>query len=301
MDTPGFDYIAAQLPLYRDRLLALPAPLKSQTTDIRLKSGQPVTLFGREGAVYLKESAGASRELDANLAVAAPADLQEIFLHICGHSVFSHENEIRRGYVQLAGGGRVGLCGTAVMEKGRVKGMRDISSLVFRVPRDVPRCGDRLFQAGLDPARGLLIAGEPGSGKTTLLRDIARSLSLGRLSPSRRVVVLDSRGELSSGFELGPCADVLKGFPKGYGLDMAIRSLSPEVLVCDELAPEDLGAVRQAVYAGAGLVATVHAGRENAAGRPLCRKLLETGAFAYLATLSGRACPCAVYSLEAVG
>lgn len=301
MDTPGFDQIAMQLPAYRDRLLALPASLKCQTTDIRLRIGQPVTLFGREGPVYLKEAAGASRELDANLTIVTPAVLQEIFLHICGHSVFSHENEIRRGYVQMAGGGRVGLCGTAVMEKGRIKGMRDITSLVFRVPRDMPGCGDRLFQAGVDPARGLLIAGEPGSGKTTLLRDIARSLSMGRFSPSRRVVVVDSRGELSSGFDLGPCADVLRGFPKGYGFDLAIRSLSPEVLICDELAPEDLGPVRQAVYAGAGLVATVHAGRENAAGRPLCKKLLETGAFSYLAALSGRTCPCLVHSLEAVG
>lgn len=301
MENSGFQRIALQLPLYRDRLLELPALIQEQVRDIRLKSGQPVTLFCREGPLFLREPGGISRGLGSGLAMVGPADLQETFLHICAHSVFSHENEIRQGYVQMPGGVRAGLCGTAVLEKGRVRGMRDITSLVFRVPRDVPGCADRLFQAGTDPARGLLLAGEPGSGKTTLLREIARVLSTGRFTPCRRVAVLDSRGELGSGFDLGPCADVLLGFPKERAFDMALRTLSPEVIVCDELSPQDLGAVRQSACAGVGLVASVHGGRENAAGRPLCRKLLQTGAFAYFATLRGRDSPCRLRAVEAVG
>lgn len=301
MENSGFNRIAVQLPLYRDRLLELPTPIKDQIGDIRLKTGQPVTLFGREGPVFLRDSGGITRSLIPGLTVVDQTDLQESFLHICGHSVFSHENEIRQGYVQMAGGVRAGICGTAVLEKGRVKGMRDITSLVFRVPREVPGCADRLFHAGVDPARGLLLAGEPGSGKTTLLRDIARALSLGQFTPCRRVAVLDSRGELGSNFDLGPCADILQGFPKEQAFDMALRTLSPEVIICDELSPQDLGSVRQSAYAGVGLVATVHGGRENAANRPLCRKLLRTGAFAYFATLRGRDSPCRLRTLEAVG
>lgn len=301
MECTGFDQVALQLPLFRDRLLELPAPVKEQICDIRLKACQPVALFGREGPLFLRESGGVSRAPGPGLAVVAPGDLQEIFLRVCGHSVFSHEDEIRQGYVQLPGGVRAGLCGTAVLDKGRVRGMRDITSLVLRVPRDVPGCGDRLFRAGVDPARGLLLAGEPGSGKTTLLRDIARSLSMGRFAPCRRVAVLDSRGELGGGFDLGPCADVLRGFPKERAFDMALRTLAPEVIVCDELSPADLGSVRQSACAGVGLVASVHGGRENAAGRPLCKKLLGTGAFAWFATLRGRERPSRLAAVEAVG
>jgi len=251
--------------------------------------------------MFLRDSGSIARSLGPGLVIVNQSALQEVFLHICGHSVFSHENEIRQGYVQMPGGVRAGLCGTAVLEKGRVRGMRDISSLVFRVPRDVPGCADRLFRSGIDPARGLLLAGEPGSGKTTLLREIARVLSVGQFTPCRRVAVLDSRGELGSGFDLGPCADVLQGFPKERAFGMALRTLSPEVIVCDELSPQDLGSVRQSAYAGVGLVATVHGGRDHAASRPLCRKLLQTGGFAYFATLRGRDSPCRLQRVEALG
>ena len=88
------------------------------------------------------------------------------------------------------------------------------------------------FLEGVPLERGVLVVGPPSSGKTTFLRDVARSLSLGRFGPSRRVAVVDERGELG-GYDLGPNADVLRGYPKAAGLDAAIRTLSPEVAVLD--------------------------------------------------------------------
>lgn len=187
-----------------------------------------------------------------------------------------------------------------VMENGRVKTIRDITSIVFRIPRDSPGCGDRLFLSGVDFGRGALIAGEPGSGKTTLLRDIARSLSLGRFGPARRVSVLDSRGELSA-FDLGPLADVLKSCPKAAGFEMALRSLSPQIILCDELAPGDIPAIRDAARAGVGLVATVHSGAGDGQGRLVCRRLLSTGAFGAFITLKGRESPCETAAVSFIG
>ncbi len=304
----GFDRVAARLPLHGERLLALNQSLKAQASDIRFKSGQPVAVCGREGVFFLKESGGTARGLVPGLVRISPEEMRQLFIGICGHSVFSHEEEIRQGYVDMGGGCRAGVCGTTVVENGQVRGMRDVTSLVFRIPRDAPGCGDRLFLEGVDPLEGVLIVGEPASGKTTLLRDLARSMSLGRFGPSRRVAVLDNRGELSfgetgmdsAGFDLGPCADVLLGCPKTQAFHMAIRTLSPEIIVCDELAPEDLDAVHGAVFAGVGLVATVHGNRERAHSRPLCRQLLETGAFGTLVTLSGRGDPGKLYSIERV-
>lgn len=282
----AFDQVAGRLAGYREALLSLPEHTKSQAYDIRFKSGQPVSVWGREGMFIL-----------SGMGEMSAGELEELFLRICGYSVFSHEEELRQGFVSVGGACRAGVCGTAVLEDGRVKGVRDITSLVFRIPREVPGCGDRLFREGVRPEEGLLIAGEPASGKTTLLRDIARSLSMGRFGPCRRVAVLDARGELG-GFDLGPCADLLVGFPKKQALHMALRTLSPEVLVCDELAPEDLEAVESAVYAGVGIVATVHAGAGQAAERPLCRELLATGAFGTVVGLRGRQRPCEIISIK---
>lgn len=291
----AFDAVARKLGPYQDRLLALPEPMKRQTFDIRFKLGQPVALCGREGIFFLGPG-GAVRDYSPGLPAVTSAQMEELFLHICGYSVFSHEEELRRGYVSL-GSCRAGVCGAAVGEGGRVRGVRDISSLVFRVPRDFPGCGDRLFQTGVDFSAGMLLTGEPSSGKTTLLRDLARSLSLGRFGPPRRVAVLDCRGELS-GFDLGPCADVLRGFPKAQAFDMALRTLSPEIIVCDELAQEDLEAVGQAMFAGVGLAASVHASAAAPEERPLCRALLGTGAFQTLAVLQGRESPCRLASVR---
>lgn len=294
----AFDRVAARLDPFRERMLDLDPGIKAQAQDIRCQGGQPVTVCGREGVYYLQENRGATRNFGPGLLTVTPAQLQGLFLRICGHSVFSHEHEIAEGYVQMEGC-RAGVCGTAVVDGGKIKSLREITSLVFRIPRDMPGCGDRLFRLGIDPARGLLIAGEPSSGKTTLLRDVARSLSIGRFGPSRRVAVLDCRGELG-GYDLGPCADVLRGYPKAQGLEMAIRTLSPEVILCDELAPGDLGAVEAAFHAGVALVATVHGNRASVYRRPLCRALLSSGAFESLAVLKGRGNPCELDLVEPV-
>lgn len=297
MDTSGFDTVARHIPLYRERLLALPGWVKDQAFDIHIASGQPLSLSGKEGALFLGKK-GVTRAFQEGI-VTTPQQLRELFLAACGHSVFRHEEELRQGYVRLGENLRVGVCGTAVAEGGQVRSLRDITALVYRIPRQVPGCGDRLFLEGVPLERGVLVVGPPSSGKTTFLRDVARSLSWGRFSPSRRVAVLDQRGELGA-FDLGPAADVLRGFPKPAGLDTALRTLSPELVFCDELGDGDLEAVRRAAFSGAALVASVHATREDLERRPLCRELLCTGAFGTVACLSGRARPGELESLETV-
>ncbi len=289
MEPSGFDYVAGQISLYRDLLLALPERVKEQAYDIRVAREQPVSISGKEGVLFLTKRRGASR-LPQDGIVTTAQQLQELFLQACGYSVFRHEEEIRQGYVRLGENCRVGLCGSAVVVGGAVRSVREVSSLVYRVPRQVIGCGDRLFLEGVPIEQGLLVAGPPSSGKTTLLRDVARSLSLGRFGASYRVALVDERGELG-GFDLGPNADLLRGYPKEAGLDLAIRTLAPQVIVLDELAPRDLEAVRRASAAGAALVASVHGEAGRLWERPFCRSLLETGAFRTAVCLSGRESP----------
>ena len=135
----------------------------------------------------------------------------------------------------------------------------------------------------------MLLAGAPSSGKTTLLRDLARVLG----TAGRRTVVLDERFELlADGFDLGTCTDVLQGYPKREGLSHALRCLSPEYILCDELGENDFEAVKAAAFSGVSLIATVHAGSaQELSSRALCRRLLALGAFQTGALLSGRQNP----------
>lgn len=297
MDTMAFDKIAQELPDYRDRLLAVDSAIKAQAFDIRFRQGQPAAICGAEGTFFLTDT-GATRALTPDLPSTSPAEMEALFLQVCGHSVFSHEEEIRRGCVDFGNACRAGLCGTAVLEDGRIKTVRDITTIVFRIPRERLGCGDRLFLETGGLPGGVLIAGEPSSGKTTLLRDIARSLSTGKFGPGRRVAVLDQRGEIAGPWDLGPCTDVLKGYPKAQGFDIALRMLSPEAVVCDELSPEDLPALQDAAFSGVQIIASVHAAPGGLLSRPLCRQLLRTGAFSLAATLAGRTRPGEIAAIQ---
>jgi len=301
MNTTCYDRLARQIPRYGDVLLKVPDAVKEQAFDIHFKSRQPISICGSEGVFFLKENGKVTRALTDGLPCVSGEEMQAVFVQACAHSVFSHEHEIQKGFIAMGGACRAGVCGTAVLENGRVKSVRNISGLVFRVPREVKGCGDRLFLEGVDLSRGVLVAGEPSSGKTTFLRDVALSLSTGKFQPIRRVAVLDERGEIGGEFDLGPCADVLRGYPKQEAFDTAIRMLSPEFIVCDELSSADLEIVRQSVFAGVSLIASVHAGRRELLRRPLCRELLKTGAFGTVVSLSGRSQPGEIEAIEKAG
>ncbi|MBS1382438.1 MAG: hypothetical protein HPZ89_09390, partial [Oscillospiraceae bacterium] len=90
--------------------------------------------------------------------------------------------------------------------------------------------------------------------------------------------VVDERGELS-GFCDGCC--VLRGYEKGAGMLLAIRSLAPQVILCDELGTlQDVEAVSQALHSGVAVVTTIHAGsREELLRREAGRRLLASGGF----------------------
>lgn len=300
MNTACFDRIAGQIPKFGQLLLSLPPEIKSQIFDIHFKAEQPISVCGRFGVMFITKAGALSRSLSSSLICISKEELQSIFVQACAHSVFSHEHEISRGYISMNSSCRAGVCGTAVIDGERVKSVRDVSSLVFRIPREAAGCADMLFTHG-EISSGVLVAGAPSGGKTTFLRDIISSLSVGKFGAIHRTAVLDERGELGAGFNLGPCADVLQGYPKAESFDIAIRMLSPEFIVCDELSPGDLPIVEQSVFSGVSLVASVHAARNDFLRRPLCKNLLRTGAFGTIVFLKGRSCPGEIEAIEKVG
>ena len=212
------------------------------------------------------------------------SELSSQLLRLCQGSLYAYREAIAEGYLPLFDGIRLGVAGRAVCEDGRVTGVTDIRSLSFRIPHPVPSAAaeaEAVFRA-LD-GRGLLVYSRPGVGKTTLLRDLGRRLANGR--NAKRVVIIDSRGELSGG-DYGRFAlvDILLGYPKAVGIEQAVRTLSPEVLLLDEIGSrEEAEAILAVSGCGVPMVATAHAAtREELCARPAVRMLLEAGIFGAL-------------------
>ena len=284
----------------RKYLKLLPADIKKQAQEIRLRVNQPVSICCTNGIYFLKQTGRIACYPDQMGMMVQKSDLEESFRNICSYSIYSHQNEIRNGYITLAGGHRVGISGTAVCQSGQVSGVRDISSVNLRIAREIPGAADEIINHLKDEiSQGLLIVGAPASGKTTILRDIIRQLSNGARGEVKKVVAIDERGELAGTWRgeaqnnMGACCDILDGYPKAEGILQAIRSLSPEFIVCDELGGlEDTTAVEQGLNAGVAMVSSIHAGSiEQLMRREQAVRLLKTGAFGYVALLGSHSAP----------
>ncbi len=205
-------------------------------------------------------------------------EMGECVVKLCHGSRYSHENTIRSGYIVYDGGVRIGVCGTFSADG---KGIRDITSLNIRIPHIVRGVSDKVIDACFTTAgiKSLLIYSSPGAGKTTLLRDLAARLSGEYM---RRVALIDTRGELyiKEMFEGGIC-DVLTGYPRGMGMEIATRTLSPEVIICDELGDMDEARkILDAQNTGVPIIASAHGDSlEGLICRPSIRLLHDNRIF----------------------
>jgi stage III sporulation protein AA len=196
----------------------------------------------------------------------------------------------------------VGISGKAVLSGGKVKTQKEITSLNYRVAKEIKGGGGRLlpFLYGSDGFENTLVFSSPCAGKTTLLRDLTRLLSNGEPPyPPHNVVVVDERSELAATFmgrarfDIGDLTDVLDGFPKSEGMLLAVRSLAPAVIVTDEIGnSDDRYAVAEAVRSGIRLLLSVHAGSmAELTSRPVVAELMREGVFGRLVHLSRRCGP----------
>ncbi len=258
--------------------------------EIRLRAGRPlaVSINGKEKFVTMAGKLTAYPDEGVKV---LRTEIEETFRAVCEYSVYSYQKELREGYVTLKGGARVGISGTAVYENGRLTSMRNISSMAFRVPREVKNSAAALASLSF---KGLLIAGTAGSGKTTVLRDLCRLLG-----SERRVSLVDSRGEIAGmlhgmpQFEIGLHTDVFDGFPRDIGSMTALRSMTPEYIVCDEIGThEDTEALMQICGCGVSIIASAHGGSvDDILRRDAILPLIEAGVFSHIAMLESASAP----------
>ena len=306
-----FDEAVHALPeRIKQAVVSVPDSIKKSATEVRLRVNQPVSLCCMGKTYFVSEKHKAIESPHGCFPVTRE-DLAQSVISMCAYSVHSHQHELSQGYISLKGGHRAGICGTASSDNGKVTAVRDITSINIRIAREIHSAAASLTNTAF--AKGLcgtLIVGAPSSGKTTILRDLARRMSSGEATGCYiKTAVVDERGELGAVFEgipqnnLGICCDILSGYPKGFGILTAVRTLSPDVIICDEIGgKEETVSILDGIGCGVKIIAAAHAGslRELLSRRHIHR-LLEAGAFEKIVMLKNGSTPGVISEIVEVG
>lgn len=311
MDRVIADEILPCLPMkLRSAIQTLPPEVLGKAHEIRLRRGRPVTLDVGDEEVFVSSRGGIASGPDDGYIFTDQEALVTLQL-MAGSSIYSYEDEIRQGYITLRGGHRVGIVGRAVVQDGTVKVIKDISGFCIRVSHEVLGAADAVMPYLVKSRNRLfhtLIISPPRCGKTTLLRDIARQASDGVRSlglVGLRVGIVDERSEIAACYygvpqnTVGMRTDVLDACPKAAGMIMLVRSMSPDLVVTDEIGrEEDSVAVREVMNAGVSIVATAHGDSlDDVTRRPALRCLFEGQMFERVVTLSSKDGPGTVESV----
>lgn len=229
--------------------------------EIRIRIGQPIELvFNHHYSLMDDEIISASQ-------------LHTILMNMTGHSLYRYDEEIKQGYMTLEGGHRVGFAGHIIKENNEIHHMTHISYMNIRIAKDVHYYDPYLFTYLYEKGqwKNCCIIGAPQSGKTTFLRQLAFVISNGMDDiTASKLFIVDERSEIVSLtdngplFNIGKRTDVLDNCPKHIGMQMGIRSMSPQVIMVDEIGSKaDVLAIKEAIYAGVHVICTIHAFHVN--------------------------------------
>lgn len=287
-------------PAVSDLLRNLPTSIWSELEELRLRVSRPLLMRLGLGELTLNQHGEICRNLSDGVIISREMVDRSLQM-ITASSIYACEEELKNGFLTIRGGHRVGVTGKVVLEAGRVKTIRYVSSLNVRMSREIKGVGRQVLPYLIHNSQvvSTLIVSPPQAGKTTLLRDIIRLLSDGDQKLGYGAVnvgVVDERSELAGCWQgvpqndLGRRVDVLDACPKAEGMLMLLRAMAPQVIVTDELGREsDLRAVQEAVSGGVAIITSVHGlDEQDIRRKPVLRAILDTGVFQRIIVLSRR-------------
>ena len=248
---------------------------ESYISEIRLRAKAPISISFGDRNVYL---------FQGKSIVCNEFEVSETLQKLCEDSVHTYSETLKEGFAVLDNGYRIGVCGSAGVTGDSIKSIYGISSLSIRIPHPIKDVSQKIKKLLLRDGiiESALFYAPPNVGKTTLIRDIAASISGGK--QPKRVALIDTRGEIYMKSMFENClVDVLRGYPRAKGIEIATRTLSPEVIFCDEIgSAEEAKAILSAQNSGVPLIATAHAeSRVALFRRPNIRMLYENEIFRY--------------------
>ncbi len=258
--------------------------IRGKTEELRIRAGLPISV------TY---SADGIRKKKLLSKVYSYKDIDEILLKLCDYSVFGKDESIRQGFITSSEGERVGICGNVVKDEEKISTIKQITSMCVRLPNDVEGLALPFFRKIGEKTSSVLVISPPAQGKTTFLRDLGRIYSDKK---DKNVLFIDERDEFSASgrFFLGKNSDILKYADKNYGFKNGVRTLNPDVIVCDELMTEsDLSSCVQSAASGVKTISSVHSDcLKNLLKKPMFSEVLKKRVFEYYVELSygGKIC-----------
>lgn len=244
--------------------------VKKSICELRLRSNKPICVTAKGKNIILDY-------------ICKTADIKEIFNRACKYSIHTYQNQINCGFITLDGGHRVGICGDAVKKNGEIINIVNISSLNIRIARRINNCADKIIEFYASHGfSSTVIIGPPASGKTTIIRELADCLS-----QKYRVCVIDERNEICSE-DIGIMCDCMHGYDKAVGIEIAVRAMSPQIVIFDEIGTEaELEKISQLFSSGVDIITTAHCSNvEDLFRRSVTRKLFGLSVFKYYIFLS---------------
>ncbi|MBR1691804.1 MAG: stage III sporulation protein AA, partial [Lachnospiraceae bacterium] len=265
--------------------------------QIRMRVNRPVIVekdrveyfLGRQGDFLLEETRAWR---------ISGEEMEQLINSVCGYSPYAFYEELKKGYITIAGGHRIGVAGQVITEGEQIAGIKNIRFLNIRISHEVPGAADRLVPLLYENGQLLntLLISPPGYGKTTMLRDLIRQISDGnRYAKGMSVGVVDERSEIAGCYmgipqnDVGIRTDVLDGCPKQFGMMMLIRSMAPLVVAIDELGcPEDVEQLKRVVHCGCRILVTMHGqSLDEIQSKPFARELVRDKYFRRYVILKG--------------
>lgn len=254
--------------------------------EIRFRKNKPLVIYVNKDLYFLTQK-GISKSFGPLSIIVSSTEFEELTDLLCNNSYHTNMDSMVKGYITVNDGSRVGIAGKAIYRDNQLTAVRNINSLCIRISHDYKNCSKKIVAELYDKKPvSIIVAGEPKSGKTTFLRDMGRLLSSGFNGKYMCVTFVDEREELSAG-NCGINTDSIIGYEKAKGIEIATRTLAPQLIICDEIGnKQELEAIKYGFSTGVNFAVSVHL-RDSCqiSNNKIVSELINTGEFDYLLLL----------------
>lgn len=248
----------------------------NRINEIRLRVNKPLSVSINNKSYFISLE-GVIQSNYSNTYIVTQEDVDITLRAACQYSLHSYQKELSEGFITLNGGNRMGICGTCVVKENTVETVKNIYALNIRVAKEIIGCCDDVYNSCFrNGIKNTLIVGPPSSGKTTILRDLCRIIG-----NENSISIIDERNELAATYngnpqnDVGICSDVFNGYPRNCGIMIALKTMSPKVIVCDEIGTyEDVTAIKSVLNCGVNIITTAHCGSISEVTKRDCLKSL---------------------------